>query len=255
MGCKKFTVTAPRQNLSENAHFLVLRIFRFLHQTCNVTEKLVPLYCGLAAITYNLSVSSKHGFQPQQVLENFGQLTKAILPAKIPLTSFLKVPGNAQTAAGAWHCIQFLQLVRLRRQQQMRQQQHGRANLHDLKIQAGDFCLLKKPVVTRNRPGVKLRPLMYKTLFKCVKTRQKSLLLLPMLPEDLVPNQRKRQGAAPHPKYLLVDKERCKKIVYPHTYLYPGMSITEFNVLVKKLVTVICITSKGIQQCTTKVIK
>ena len=80
---------------------------------------------------------------------------------------------------------------------------------------------------------------MYQTLFKCVKMRQKSLLLLPIIPESLIENWRKRQGAAPKPRYLLVDKSRCKKVLYPHTYLYPAMTVSEFNALVQKVTVVL----------------
>merc|ERR1712020_302018 len=91
------------------------------------------------------------------------------------------------------------------------------------------------PLDTRRRIGMKLRAIMYKNLFKCVQVRLKSVVLLPLLPEKLVENCRKRQGAAPKPKYLLVDIDRCKKVEYPHLYIRPAMSIRDFNILVQSL--------------------
>ena len=233
MMCKKFTVTAPRQNLSENAHFLVIRIFRFLHQKCNLTESLMPLFCGLTAIVYNLTISSKHNQSPQKILENFGPITKAVLPSKIPLSGFFLPPHADAFTLASWHCLQFLQMLRHKREEQKRmktQQQNIKT-----KILAGDFCLLKRPIDTRRRVGVKLRPVMYTILFKCVQVRLKSVVLLPIQPERLIDNWRKKQGAAPKPKYLLVDIDRCKKVEYPHLYLKPALPVREFNVLVNKL--------------------
>ena len=233
MMCKKFTVTAARQNLSENAHFLVIRIFRFLHQKCNLTEVLMPLFCGLTAIIYNMTISSKNNQSPQKILENFGPITKAVLPSKIPLSGFFRPPHADAFILASWHCLQFLQMLRHKRLEQQRlktQQQNIKT-----KLVTGDFCLLKRPLDTKKRVGMKLRPVMYTMLFKCVKVRLKSVVLLPLQPERLVDNWRKRQGAAPKPKYLLVDIDRCRKVEYPHLYLKPALSVTEFNALVQKL--------------------
>ena len=63
--------------------------------------------------------------------------------------------------------------------------------------------------------------------------------MLPLLPEKLVENSRKKQGAAPRPKFLLVDIDRCKKVNYPHLYIHPSMSVKDFNILVQKLESVL----------------
>ena len=233
MMCKKFTVVSARQNLSENCHFLLLRIFRYLNQKCNLTEELLPLFCGLTAISYNLTISSKHNHSPQKILENYGPITKAVLPAKIPLSSFLKKPHADAFTAASWHCLQFLQMLRHKRLEQ--QCHRDKQQKIKTRLSVGDFCLLKRPLDTRRRIGMKLRAIMYKNLFKCVQVRLKSVVLLPLLPEKLVENCRKRQGAAPKPKYLLVDIDRCKKVEYPHLYIHPAMSIRDFNILVQKL--------------------